>query len=399
MIFRFAFRNVLRNRKRSFLTALTIFFAAIIASVAQAWINGIVNVYVDNYTKYQTGHVRVCTEEFIRREKFLPVDEVIPDSASLIESLSQIRGVRAVRERIRMGMLLSSNGNTVQSMGFGVDLLNSEMQIQKKLVQGSMTGSGMYVGWRLAEKLRIKPGDELLIATKTSEGGLNGIKLRVEGIVRLGMMFDKKCFFMSLEDAKRLLKIHGGTTEIYLYGNDIEMADRIKAAAVPMLPEWIRAETYREQLGEFYTTLENMKAIYGFIEMLILFLASFVIINTMMMAIFERLREIGTIKAMGMTDRELFMNFTLEGSILGAAGGIPGAVAGFLLIMLVSQKGIDFSSQLQSIEMPFEYILRPVVEITDLLTAVGMAIFVPAIAAMIPARYARKLMPSEALRK
>ncbi len=166
-----------------------------------------------------------------------------------------------------------------------------------------------------------------------------------------------------------------------------------------VIPKEAAALTYKEQMGEFYATLETMRGFYTFFEVIVLFLASFVIINTMMMAIFERLREIGTMKAMGMTDRQIFLNFTCEGAIIGAAGGIIGAIVGFFIISYFGARGIDFSTQLENFEMPIEYVIHPVAQFKDLAIAVAIAIIVPACAAMIPARYARKLMPAEALRK
>jgi putative ABC transport system permease protein len=399
MIIKFAFRNILRNKKRSFFTALTIFLAAILVGFAQGWANGFSGLYITNFTKYLTGHVRVTTEEYVKREKFFPVDEIVYDSDSIIQKISRIEGVRAVRERIRFGLLLGSKDTTTESIGMGIDLKDNEFNLGKKLIAGKVSDSGIYIGERLAQKLGVGLGEHLLIATKTSEGGLNGIKLKIEGIFKLRMIYDKKMFFISLEDAKRLLKIYNGTTEIFVFADEASLTETIQGEISKSLPEGIVAKTYKEQMGEFYGLIATMRSFYGIILSLIMFLASFVIINTMMMAIFERLREIGTMKAMGMTDRELFLNFTCEGAMLGIFSGTLGAIAGFFLILAVAHNGIDFTSQFENIDIPFEYILRPVVGITELLIALAISIIVPSLAAMIPARYARKLMPAEALRK
>lgn len=399
MIIKFAFRNILRNKKRSFFTALTIFLAAILVGFAQGWANGFTGLYITNFTKYLTGHVRITTEEYVKRQKFLPVDEIVYNSDGIIEKIKKIDGVRAVRERIRFGLLLGSKDTTTESIGMGIDLKDNEFELGKKLIHGKLSDSGIYIGERLAEKLGAGLGEELLIATKTSEGGLNGIKLRIEGIFKLRMIYDKKMFFISLNDAKRLLKIHRGSTEIFVFAHEASLTETIREEIAKSLPGGTAAQTYKEQMGEFYDLIATMRSFYGFLLSLIMFLASFVIINTMMMAIFERLREIGTMKAMGMTDRELFFNFTCEGAMLGTFSGILGAIVGFLLILAVAHKGIDFTSQFENIDIPFEYILRPAIGISELLVALLISIVVPSLAAMIPARYARKLMPAEALRK
>lgn len=399
MIFKFAFRNVLRNRKRSFLTALTIFFAAIVVGFSQSWVSGLLNVYIENFTRFQTGHVRITTEEFVKREKFMPVDEFIWKPQQIINRIESMDNVLSVRERIRFSILLGKGDLTTDAVGMGINLKDNEFKLSEKIITGSFKDSGMYVGYRLARKLNIAPGDELLLATRTSEGGLNGIKLKVRGIFKLGMMYDKNFFFVGLQDARNLLKMGDGITEILVYAGDIKYTDALEAAISEILPSGITAESYKELLGAYFETLEATKSIYLFVEAIILFLASFVIINTMMMAIFERMREIGTMKALGMTDRELFINFTIEGAMLGAAGGILGAAVGFVIITYLSKTGIDMTTQLEGLDMPFEYIIRPLIRPLDLIIAVGLSIVVPALAAMIPARHARRLMPAEALRK
>ncbi|MDH5717062.1 MAG: FtsX-like permease family protein [Spirochaetia bacterium] len=399
MLIKFAFRNVLRNKKRSFLTFLSIFLGAIIVGIAQGWINGMVAVYQNNFTKYQTGHVRITTEEYLKRQKFMPVDEIISDHEKLISKIEHINEIRDVQERVRFGILLGHKENTVSAFGIGINLNDNEYKLKEKLIEGEIKESGIYIGSILAKKAGVKIGDDLLIASKTSQGGLNGIKLKVEGIFKIAMMYDKNSFFISLEDAKRLLKIFNGTTELYVYGHDINNVNIYKNEISSFLPKGLTAQTYQEQLGDFMSLMETMKSVYIFIEALILFLACFVVINTMMMAIFERLHEIGTLKAMGMTDRQLFFNFTMEGAIIGTAGGILGAIVGYSIIAYLSHRGIDFSKEVKDLTIPIEYIIRPVIAIKDLAIAVIVCIVVPTVSAMIPARYARKLMPAEALRK
>lgn len=400
MIFKFAFRNVLRNRRRSFLTALAIFFGALIVGLAQGWINGMLGLMMENYVVYLTGHVRITTNEYVERERFMPVDTLMLDAASIKEKVQNLSGVQQVEERIRFGILLGHKESTEQALGIGLDLANTKMKVKDKLIEGSMGQEGLYIGNVLAKKLGIKFGDDLLLASKTSEGGLNGIKVKVQGIFRMGItMYDKKMFFINLSDAKKLLKIYKGTTELYVYADEEKLTDPVASSIQDVLPEETVAKTYKQQIGPLYTYMATMKIVYLFIEALILFLASFIVINTMMMAIFERLHEIGTLKAIGMTDKELFLNFTLEGALIGAAGGIPGALVGYGIIAIMSVTGVNLETALSSMEMPIEYILHPKLSVPALILAIVISIIVPALAAMIPASYAGKLSAAEALRK
>jgi len=282
----------------------------------------------------------------------------------------------------------------------GVDLKKSSFNIEEKLEKGKLDDNGIAIGIRLAKQLGVKLGDKLLLATKTSEGGLNGIKLPVTAVFKLGVStFDKKVFFISLKQSKRLLKMSDGTTEILVFAKSAAIADTLKNPIVKLLNGAGISKSYKEQLGNLYQLLDIAKFAYAFIEIMIIFLASFVIVNTMMMAIFERMHEIGTLKALGFTNRQLFWNFTIEGGILGLLGGIPGSILGFIFIIIMSKVGINYEEATESIDWPIEYVIKPAVHLSDLFIAMGISVFVPILASMIPARYIKKLTAAEALRK
>jgi putative ABC transport system permease protein len=151
-------------------------------------------------------------------------------------------------------------------------------------------------------------------------------------------------------------------------------------------------------MGGLDELMKMMKSVYFFIEIAILSLACIVIINTMVMAIFERMREIGTLKALGFTEKNLFLIFTSEGAMIGFLGGIPGAIIGFLMIYIWGKTGMNLEGMLSNVEMPIEYIIHPKLSVLDIINVLGMAIFVPIVASMIPARYVRRYLPSHALR-
>lgn len=400
MLLKFAIRNVLRNRKRSFLTALSIFFGALIGTLSFGLIGGMLETYTAGYINNQTGNLRIVTEEYIKRERFLPVDEIVIEADALRQKLLAMPEVSGVEERIQFGLILGKGENSVAALGIGTDLINTRLKIGEKLIEGTISDSGLYLGQELARKLGAKLGDEILLATQTSSGGLNGIKLTVKGIVafQIGTM-DKKVFMLGGEDARKLLKISQGTTALYVFTHMLDQTDQVAAAISPDLDPGVRAQTFREQMGTFYGYFAMAKYMFMIFVAAILFLASFVMINTMMMAIFERMHEIGTLKAMGMKDSELFLNFTLEGSLLGMAGGILGTLAGTVLVIVIARQGLDLSSAMSTVDFPIDFIVRPRIRLGNVLTTLVLSLVTPAVAAMLPARYARSLTPVDALRQ
>lgn len=399
-MFRFALRNVFRNKKRTYFTALSIFFAALVVALSEGWMRG----WMDNIWKttihYQTGNIRITTEEFFKLERFLPVDEYIQDSDRLIEKIKDIPGVENVEERVRFGILLGNGNISEPAVGMGVNLQKSTLNIGKKITEGSLDGSGIYIGSGLAKKMCVRIGGELLLVTKTSEGGLNGIKLPVKGIFHYGINFlDKQYFFIDLASCKKLLRLHDATTEIYVFTKKREMTETVLKDIKPLLGKGILAQSYRTQLGNLYDVYRVMEGMMFFMEGFILFLASFVVVNTMMMTVFERIREIGTLKALGFTDGEVFLNFTFEGGIIGAIGGISGAAAGYMLVLISSFYGFNMGPFMDNVDMVMENVIYPSASILVLIISVLLSLIMPSLSSMFPAWRASRLTPSEALRK
>ena len=120
-MFKFAFRNVLRNRKRSILTVTAILFASITVCLTQGWMNGMLDMFQENFIRYQTGGIRITTENYLKRERFMPVDENIPDPEKLVAQIKAIPGVQAVEEKIRFGMLLGHEEKSAPAFGMGIE--------------------------------------------------------------------------------------------------------------------------------------------------------------------------------------------------------------------------------------------------------------------------------------
>ncbi len=396
----FAFRNVFRNKKRSFLTGLSIFIAAIIAASSDGWVHGVMDNVWNSYVKYQTGDVRIVTGGFYKRERFLPVDELIKEPEFLEKKISKIPEVTSIEQRIRFGILLAKGDQTIAAVGEGIELKNSRLDLKHFIIKGDIVAHGIYIGDILAGNLNVKMGEKLLIATKTSEGGLNGIKLPIAGIFHFGVTeMDRDFFFVDISDARKLLKTGDEVSEIYVFTKKNEYSDKAADRIRKIIPAGYLALSYPQQLGSFYDALKLTENIMIFFEALIMFLASFVIINTMMMAVFERMVEIGTLKALGMTDRELFINFVFEGGIIGTIGGIAGGSTGYVLVLIFSITGLDISALMDKVDIPLDNMIFPSANIFVLVFTIILSVIISSLASMIPAYRARKLTPSDALKK
>ena len=397
--FLLSFRNMSRQRSRSFLTALSIFVAAFVICLCDGWMKGVVDAQLNDFSLYQTGHVRVTTKDYKKRERFLPVDEYFNDTVK--QRISEIEGVKSVESRVRFGLLLSVNEKTVMATGVGLDN-NTNIPIGEKIIEGKADLKGIVIGKGLAEKCNVKVGDNLMVVTKTSEGGMNALKKPITGIMELNIaMYDNNMFITGKKNINRLLKLEEGHTELYIYLKEsseeriLNILPKIKS----ILPSELEAYSLMEQLGGLYDWIEGASDIFLVFEILIMLLASLVIMNSMYMSILERKREIGLMKALGFTNTELFLNFTIEGGLTGIIGGIPGLLGGYWLVYYFHEKGLNLKDLFQEIEMPLNYILYPTISTEILITTTILVIFIPSIVAMLPARSVLRLQASEALKK
>ena len=400
---RLAVRNIRRNRKRSLLSMIAIFIGSLIVVISEAWIGGVVNAYINGSARLQTGHIRVMHKNYRKRERFLPVDELIPDIEQLKKRLRTIPGIIRVEERLRFGILLGKGSRSFPAVGVGLEFGNSRLGIKNHLLKKSKAvpfrENGLYPGKKLAKKLRAKTGDSLLLATRTSWGGLNGIKAVVARPVSTGSSkLDRAGFFISIRNARKLLKTGKSGTEIYIYLDNYKNAKQIAGRIQKILPPDTVALTLAQQNPAFYEYLTTVQSFMVLIDSFILFLASFVIINTMMMAVFERTREIGMLKALGMPESGIIRVFGLEGAIMGVAGSCLGALTGWILAIITAGVGIDLTSQMEGIDMPLEYIIRPQTGAETVLITILLAALISGTAAIIPALKIRKQSAAEALR-
>lgn len=396
-----AIRNILRNKRRSFLTMLSLFVASFVVVALYSYIQGFIHSTKEVYIKLETGHLTIARTEYFRKKIFLPVDEIIDDPSPIMLNLRKFKEVKLIVPRIKFTGLIV-RGNTTKPayvMAIDPEKEKNTLNIKSRVVKGSADSeNGFIVGRELANSLRINPGDTLILLSKTVLGGLNGIKLPVSGIANFGMTdLNKKFIITSLENARKLLKTPSGVSEILVHLKSEKQISSLKKRL--KLPQDLEAKSYVELMGVMGTYFKFANVFYGFIYILIIGLATFAIINTMTVAVFERLREIGTLKAMGMTDNEVFVMFGMEGTLLGAFGGLFGSFSGLLLAYAISIKGLNFEAILKNTAFPIPFVIRPEANAKVFLFAFILTLVISALSSVFPAIYAKKLTPQEALRQ
>jgi putative ABC transport system permease protein len=408
-ILRMAVRNIGRNKRRSLLAALSVFIAIFAVVFADGFVTGILSSMVKNITKNQTGHVNIETERYRSRERFMPASEAMPDARSVIgtiESMSALKGeVALVEARAQFGVVLSSESGTKAALGIGGDPEKERklLMLDKAILPGGAYLSGRgeaIVGRKLAADLALGVGDALKVVAQKADYGLGFKKFRIVGLFDTNMeSFDGSTFQVGIEDARDLLGLGAGATQVIVMLSDYRKSEEA-AAAIGAALSGTGGLSVRSwsSISDLASIIKMSEGMFMILEAFIAFLGSFIIANIMMMVVLERRREIGIMKSMGMERPRLLGLFLAEGTLLGAIGSAAGVLAGTVLTLALGAKGVDLSGVSGGVDYQMDSVIYPAAQPGRIAAMLAMGILVSAIIAYLPSRSAARMDPIEAIR-
>lgn len=408
-LYSFAWRNLLRNRRRSFLAVLSTFLATLGIVAGNGFTEGFLDSMVRNYTKNETGHVSITTEAYRDRSRFMPVDTYLENADKAcadIEGLGKTGSILAA-PRIRFGVLLSSGPFTKPAIAIAGDpeKEKSLLMLQKSLLPGGayvdMPGTTI-VGSVLASDLGLKVGDSLKIIATKSDGGIGFKSLKISGIFKTGTnALDGSVFQMRLDDAQTMLAMPGGAQQIL-----VMLPDYRKAASWQgKIASTLRAHGYTDlsvlpwtEIGDYSKVILLAGAVYSGIWFFIALLGAFIIANIMTMVVLERRRETGILMAMGMQPSKIMGMFLLEGTMLGLGGSLFGTFAGEVFNLVLSKRGLDLSSSLAGFSWPLDNIIRPTISLSGVLIGVSFCTIAAMLMSILPAWRASRMEVVDSLK-
>jgi len=409
-------KNLSRSKLRTSVSIIAIAIAIIAVVFARGLIGGMIESTFLNHINYKAGHIRVVDEEYKLKERLLslnyPVDGFNGEGiTTMTEKLKDVEEVEQVVPRLKFAAVVSQEDELVRMMGWGVDPAEEIKftNIDKSITEGRMVESGnreMVMGAGLLKKLKRGVGDKVTILYTTPFGSFKGSTFEIVGKIQSSLpMINDNIFYLPLDQAQRILEMPDQVTELLIITPDYRKA----ASILPALNELFTRE---DKIGKYSLQLWNRdyeliglfdmaRNMYNFIYIFIIIMACFVLVNTLIMIINERTREIGMMTALGLKSREILYLFTIEGAIIGVIGSAIGAVLGGILTRVISVIGIDYSAAMEgmSADLMFELIFYPVFSLENIIFCFILGVLVVTIACIIPARKAARIEPTEALRQ
>ena len=326
---RFAAANTLRNRRRS---AVTVGIAAL--GTAAILLAGGFALYtyqsLAEAAARSSGHLIVARPEQFSRDEDVPLQHGLDDVAALRSRLLADGQVRQVLPRVDFSGLVSNGDKSTVMVAAGIDP-DAEFAIKGpflKLSAGRVLVSGqrlqVMLGEGLARSLKATPGSGLTLLASTTEGALNALDVTVAGIFSTGVPdLDRRLVYTDVHTAQQLLV----TQRVSSLGVFLDRMDATPAAQarVAKAEAPLQVQTWVEQ-AVFYRSVKDLyNRIFGALGLIIAVIVVVVVTNAMAMAVIERTREIGTLRALGTLPGQLVRSFALEGVLLGGAGTALGA--------------------------------------------------------------------------
>lgn len=333
-------RNVFRNKRRTLFTT----FSIVVGVASLLLFDGFVKYTLwglrESTIKNGLGHLQITkNEKYFTSGSFDPFEYLLQNQDSVIKVLKQVPAVKKVVPQINFSGNISLNGKTgIVMINASPPELSTELFGFRSIVEGrDLNEDEMYtiiLGDGVAKKMDAKIGDEVTVLTTVKGGGVNAVDFKVVGICTMGNReLDNIMVYTTLSSANEFLFINTVPLLIVVLDNtdntavvDKTLTEMLSKANLQVsIKTWDELADYYQQAKELY---ENMQFVTRIIIMAVVI---FVIINTMTMAVMERFREIGTIRAIGTKKIRVMEMFVIEGSIIGILGGIAGVLLGFIL--------------------------------------------------------------------
>jgi len=341
--------NAMRNRRRSLVT-----LAIAATGTAAALLGGGFALYtyesLAQASARDTGHLVLAAPGQFDGNDNMPLEHGLAGRVQLTRALLAHPRVTRVLPRLQFSGLVSNGDKSEIFLGTGVDA-RQEFLVKgpfMKLEEGALLddgadgatpgpGPGVVIGKGLARILNVHPGSALTLMSTTTAGSLNAIDVTVTGIVSSGIAdIDKRLAMVDLSTAQELL-VSDKVSFLSVYLDDLEHSDAVGAEWRKRYAGQLEVRTWLEQ-ALFYQSVKGLyNRIFGFLGVIVLVIVLFAITNTLSMAVLERTREIGTLRAMGTTPAEVTRLFSLEGLVLGGGGALLGMAlaAGVAMALLV----------------------------------------------------------------
>ena len=407
-LFKIAIRNLMRYKRRTLLTASLITIGVVFVLVFISVSGSFKNMMIGQITDSMLGHLQIHRKGYVASIENLPLNLNLKAGAvAKIENiLNKQPEIEAYSPRIKFGGIFSNFVETTNIRLNGVypdKEFKTVPLLPSRIISGekSIKQGEIVVPELLAKGMKVNIGDTVVIVATNKDGSVNGKQLKVAGIVETMTGPGGRDGYIHIDDAVEILRMDEmEVSEVAVRLKDFDKLSTVSARLENLLSEEVNKQgkpifevhTW-EKLSPFYNIARMIDMMTFFIKFMLIAVVLISIMNVMIMAVYERIREIGTIAAIGTLPGKILSMFVIEGFCLGVVGAVSGTIIGSIIVLIINLSRITFDFGRQT-----GLLLRAYINPGDLLVISIIVIIVSVIASLQPALKASRMEPIVALR-
>jgi putative ABC transport system permease protein len=408
-IIKMSFRNLLRSGRRTILTASLITIGVMFVLVYAALSGSFKAYMVGQVTDSMLGHIQIHRKGYIASVDNLPLDKNLNKKQidKIKEMLDSNKFIESYTFRLKLGAMFS---NYVASTGIRLNGIDPTKESQTLplfssrldgMDAASLKEGSILVPALVAKGMKVKKDDTIVLVATNQKGSVNGLNFKVTGSIGPISGPGGRDGYIHIKDVKKLLRLKGTeVSEVVIRLKDVKYLEQVMKQLKPLSKMRNKKDkpvfeihTWKK-LTPFYNIVKMLNIMDISIKIILISIVLISVLNVMVMSVYERIKEIGTIAAMGTTPSTITKLFLTEGLMLGIFGTIVGSILSYVFVFVINTIGITFSFGRQS-----DLTLNPVLQINEVLMVSAIVIIISLVASISPARKASKLNPVDALRQ
>ncbi len=408
-IIKMSFRNLLRSGRRTVLTASLITIGVMFVLVYAALSGSFKDYMVGQVTDSMLGHIQIHKKGYVASVDNLPLDKNLNEKQieMITELLDENKFIESYTFRLKLGTMFS---NYVASTGIRLNGIDPENEAKtlplfSSRLDGidttSLKEGAILVPELIAKGMNVKKDDTVVLVATNQKGSVNGMNFKVAGMIEPISGPGGRDGYIHIKDVKKLLRLKEvEVSEVVIRLKDPSKLERAMQLLKPLTEfknqkgKPIFEVHAWKKLSPFYNIVKMLDIMDMSIKIILISIVLISILNVMVMSVYERIKEIGTIAAMGTTPSTITKLFLTEGLMLGVFGAIVGSILSFIIVFIINAVGITFSFGRQD-----SLTLNPTLSLNEVLVVGVIVILISLIASISPARKAANLNPVDALRQ
>ncbi len=402
MILKIAFRNIFRQKRRTVLTALSMFGGFVLAAFFIGWADGTYNNIIDTFTRYSLGHIQVHEKNYLDRPA---IYKTINNPAEIGKILDQTEDVTSWTPRLFSAGLVSVRDKSAGTRIIGIDPVKERQttKFDEKIIEGRMLAdkraAETVLGKGLAKILKAGIGDEVVVLSQGADGSIANEMYTVVGIIDSGdEIGDRAAFYLHIEDAQELLVLGNRIHEIAVTVDSLNDVDRVTSVLQGKIDNpALAVEPWQVFARSFYVAMKADKEGMWIMLVIIILVVAIGVLNTVLMSVLERRREYGVLKAVGTKPGQIIQMVLAEVNILSIVCIILGAAVGLVLNYILSQHGLTLPEPVTYGGMQFQTMQAEINARSFYIPAITI-FFVASLVSLLPALKAAHTDPARSMR-